>query len=62
MCVKSLETGSFGGYCNILINLKDIKDLSFTDSVKNEVESLWKEAQDKSILILSKIQGRLASN
>lgn len=35
VAVKALETGMFGAYFNVLINLKDISDDKFKDQVSS---------------------------
>ncbi|XP_065053195.1 formimidoyltransferase-cyclodeaminase-like [Rhopilema esculentum] len=44
---KGLETGVFGAYCNVMINLKEIKDESYLCTVKTEAESGLKLAKSK---------------
>ena len=34
---KGLETGVFGAYCNVMINLKEIKDESYLCSVSFQI-------------------------
>ena len=45
---SSLYTGIFGGYCNVLINLKGINDEEYVSLVKGEIEELLGEAKEQS--------------
>ena len=46
---SSLYTGIFGGYCNVLINLKGINDdEEYVALVKGEIEELLGEAKEQS--------------
>lgn len=37
VAAKALETGTFGAYFNVLINLKDVADDAFKDQVSRRV-------------------------
>lgn len=37
---KSLETGVYGAYCNVIINLKDIKDQHYLTQVLSTQDCL----------------------
>lgn len=58
VAVKALETGVFGAYFNVLINLKDITDQEFKDQVQQRVSSLLQEAQEQAALALQRLQDR----
>ena len=45
---SSLYTGIFGGYCNVLINLKGINNEEYVSLVKSEIEELLSEAKEQS--------------
>ena len=45
---SSLYAGIFGGYCNVLINLKGINDEEYVLLVKGEIEELLGEAKEQS--------------
>jgi glutamate formiminotransferase/formiminotetrahydrofolate cyclodeaminase len=60
--VKILETAIYGGYCNVMINLKESSNVSFTDAIGKEADAILKESREKSSEILSIIQKRLDGN
>ncbi len=41
---KALETGIWGAYQNVLINMKDIKDITFTTNILKEAEAIMQRA------------------
>ena len=55
---RALETGTWGAYRNVLINLGDIEDESFREAVTKEAEALVKRASEKSAEVLSVLEGR----
>ena len=55
---RALETGMWGAYRNVLINLGDIEDDSFRAAVTREAESLAQRAAEKSAAVLSVLEGR----
>lgn len=56
--VKSIETGVWGAYQNVLINLKQVKDEEFTAKVKFDVEEELKKAQTCCAEILKILEQR----
>lgn len=55
---RALETGTWGAYRNVLINLGDIEDESFREAVTKEAEALVKRASEKSAEVLSVLEAR----
>lgn len=55
---KSLETGCWGAYKNVMINLVSIKDEDFTLRVTAEAEGLLARAKEKCINVLSVLDQR----
>ncbi|MBR9978546.1 MAG: glutamate formimidoyltransferase [Bacteroidetes bacterium] len=60
VAAKSLETGSWGAYKNVLINLDGINDEDFKLRVTGEAEAMLARAKEKSISVLSILDGRTA--
>ncbi|KAJ1187906.1 hypothetical protein NDU88_004671 [Pleurodeles waltl] len=58
VAAKALETGVFGAYFNVLINLKDITDEDFKAQMKEQVSSLLKEAKRSSAAVLETAEAR----
>jgi len=58
---KSLETGIWGAYRNVLINLPTIEDEDFTREVVAESEALVRRAEEKSREVCAVLDGREAS-
>lgn len=56
VAAKSLETGIFGARCNVLINCKSLTDSSKRETLIQEANTLYKEAQDKCQKILERIE------
>ncbi|XP_039267611.2 formimidoyltransferase-cyclodeaminase-like [Styela clava] len=57
--VKCLETGAWGAFQNVLINLKDVKDETIRDRLRDEAEKSIVDAQNQSKTVLEIIQNRL---
>ncbi|MEE8192588.1 MAG: glutamate formimidoyltransferase [Gemmatimonadales bacterium] len=55
---RALETGTWGAYRNVLINLGDIEDEAFREAVTKEAEALVKRASEKSAEVLSVLEAR----
>ncbi|MDT8324063.1 MAG: glutamate formimidoyltransferase [Bacteroidota bacterium] len=55
---KALETGSWGAYKNVMINLGSIKDEDFTLRITGEAEALLARAKEKCIEVLGVLDGR----
>ena len=55
---RALETGLWGAYRNVLINLGDIEDDAFCKAVTREAESLVARASEKSAEVLAVLEGR----
>ncbi|PLX25799.1 MAG: glutamate formimidoyltransferase [Ignavibacteria bacterium] len=55
---KSLETGSWGAYKNVMINLGSITDEDFKLRTTGEAEALLARAKEKCIAVLSVLDGR----
>ncbi|KAK1165450.1 formimidoyltransferase-cyclodeaminase isoform X1 [Acipenser oxyrinchus oxyrinchus] len=45
VAAKALETAVFGAYCNVVINLKDIKDEAFKTATQQEASGMLEEAR-----------------
>ncbi|XP_038605736.1 formimidoyltransferase-cyclodeaminase [Tachyglossus aculeatus] len=58
VAAKALETGVFGAYCNVLINLKDVTDEQFKTQIQEKISSLLKEAQQSATLVLESLDKR----
>ncbi|XP_076975363.1 formimidoyltransferase-cyclodeaminase isoform X2 [Tamandua tetradactyla] len=58
VAAKTLETGVFGAYCNVLTNLKDISDEAFREQARQRVSSLLQEAQAQAALVLQHLEAR----
>ncbi|KAM7133796.1 formimidoyltransferase-cyclodeaminase isoform 1-T1 [Molossus nigricans] len=58
VAAKALETGMFGAYFNVLINLKDISDENFKDQIHQRISSLLQEAKAQAALVLDRLEGR----
>nr|XP_004669489.2 formimidoyltransferase-cyclodeaminase [Jaculus jaculus] len=58
VAAKALETGVFGAYFNVLINLKDITDDVFKEKIHLQVSSLLQEAKTQATLVLSSLEAR----
>jgi glutamate formiminotransferase/formiminotetrahydrofolate cyclodeaminase len=55
---KSLETGIWGAYRNVLINLPGIKDATFVTEKKAEAEEIIKRAYEKCAICLDILEKR----
>ncbi|XP_006047110.3 formimidoyltransferase-cyclodeaminase isoform X1 [Bubalus bubalis] len=58
VAAKALETGVFGAYFNVLINLKDVTDDTFKDQVRQRISSLLQDAQTQAALVLDWLEAR----
>ncbi|KAK1344245.1 hypothetical protein QTO34_014810 [Cnephaeus nilssonii] len=58
VAAKALETGMFGAYFNVLINLKDISDDKFKDQIRQRISSLLQEAKTQAALVLDRLEER----
>uniref|UniRef100_A0A8B9W304 Formimidoyltransferase-cyclodeaminase n=1 Tax=Bos mutus grunniens TaxID=30521 RepID=A0A8B9W304_BOSMU len=58
VAAKALETGVFGAYFNVLINLKDVTDDVFKDQVHRRISSLLQDAQTQAALVLDGLEAR----
>ncbi|XP_059542712.1 formimidoyltransferase-cyclodeaminase isoform X2 [Myotis daubentonii] len=58
VAAKALETGMFGAYFNVLINLKDISDDKFKDQIRQRISSLLQEAKTQAALVLNRLEER----
>ncbi|XP_037014098.2 formimidoyltransferase-cyclodeaminase isoform X6 [Artibeus jamaicensis] len=58
VAAKALETGMFGAYFNVLINLKDISDDKFKDQIHQRISSLLQEAKTQAELVLDRLGER----
>nr|KAF6378127.1 formimidoyltransferase cyclodeaminase [Myotis myotis] len=58
VAAKALETGMFGAYFNVLINLKDISDDKFKDQIRQRISSLLEEAKTQAALVLDRLEER----
>jgi glutamate formiminotransferase/formiminotetrahydrofolate cyclodeaminase len=55
---KALETGSWGAYKNVMINLGNLKDEDFKLRSTAEAETLLARAKEKCISVLSALDAR----
>ncbi|XP_034510095.1 formimidoyltransferase-cyclodeaminase isoform X1 [Ailuropoda melanoleuca] len=58
VAAKALETGTFGAYFNVLINLKDVADDAFKDQTRQRISSLLQEAKTQAALVLERLEAR----
>jgi len=58
---KSLETGIWGAYRNVLINLPTIEEKDFTREVLAESEALVRRAEEKFREVCAVLDGRETS-
>ncbi|KAM8933984.1 formimidoyltransferase-cyclodeaminase [Pelodytes ibericus] len=59
VAAKALETGVFGAYFNVLINLKEIKDEDFVIQTKKKVSQLLDEAKSCALSVLQVCSARI---
>ncbi|XP_053326887.1 formimidoyltransferase-cyclodeaminase [Spea bombifrons] len=59
VAAKALETGVFGAYFNVLINLREIKDDEFKNQTQKKVSQLLEEAKNCAQSVLQVCEGRL---
>ena len=55
---RALETGIWGAYRNVLINLGDIEDKAFCDRVRSEADALATQARDQLECVMAVIDAR----
>lgn len=55
---RALETGIWGAYKNVMINMTDIKDAAFKSRITREAEAIVKRAADKCAEVLAILDGR----
>ncbi|XP_028701047.2 formimidoyltransferase-cyclodeaminase isoform X4 [Macaca mulatta] len=58
VAAKALETGVFGAYFNVLINLRDITDEAFKDQIHHRISSLLQEAKTQAAVVLDCLETR----
>ncbi|KAE8580686.1 hypothetical protein XENTR_v10024502 [Xenopus tropicalis] len=58
VAAKALETGVFGAYFNVLINLREIKDTEFRSLTEKRVAQLLDEAKTSAQSVLQVCEGR----
>ncbi|XP_004602370.2 formimidoyltransferase-cyclodeaminase [Sorex araneus] len=58
VAAKALETGVFGAYFNVLINLKEVTDQEFKEQVCQRISSLLQDAQTQAALVLNRLEAR----
>lgn len=58
VAAKALETGVFGAYFNVLINLKDMTDDVFKEKIQHRISSLLEEAKTQAALVLDSLEAR----
>ncbi|KAF6118711.1 formimidoyltransferase cyclodeaminase [Phyllostomus discolor] len=58
VAAKALETGMFGAYFNVLINLKDISDDKFKDQIHQRVSRLLQDAKTQAKQVLDRLEER----
>jgi glutamate formiminotransferase/formiminotetrahydrofolate cyclodeaminase len=57
--VKALETGIWGAYRNVMINMKDITDQEYINSVTQEAKTIYENAVQKTKTILEILDNRV---
>ncbi|MBF0468604.1 MAG: cyclodeaminase/cyclohydrolase family protein [Desulfamplus sp.] len=50
-----LETGIWGAFRNVCINMKDIEDKSFGETITKEAQEIAQRARLKSVEVLSRL-------
>jgi glutamate formiminotransferase / formiminotetrahydrofolate cyclodeaminase len=55
---RALETGIWGAYKNVMINLQDITDATFKARITEEAETILRRAADKCTEVLAILEGR----
>ncbi|XP_045708484.1 formimidoyltransferase-cyclodeaminase isoform X1 [Phyllostomus hastatus] len=58
VAAKALETGMFGAYFNVLINLKDISDDKFKDQIRQRISRLLQDAKTQAEQVLDRLGER----
>ncbi|KAM4698222.1 formimidoyltransferase-cyclodeaminase [Rhinophrynus dorsalis] len=58
VAVKALETGVFGAYFNVMINLREIKDAEFTNQTRERISQLLDEAKTSAQSVLQVCEER----
>ncbi|XP_011809632.1 PREDICTED: formimidoyltransferase-cyclodeaminase [Colobus angolensis palliatus] len=58
VAAKALETGVFGAYFNVLVNLRDVTDEAFKDQIHHRISSLLQEAKTQAALVLDCLETR----
>ncbi|XP_027713272.1 formimidoyltransferase-cyclodeaminase isoform X3 [Vombatus ursinus] len=58
VAAKALETGVFGAYFNVLINLKEISDEHFRRQMHEKISHLLEEAQSNAASVLESLAAR----
>jgi glutamate formiminotransferase/formiminotetrahydrofolate cyclodeaminase len=56
---KALETGIWGAYKNVLINLPGIDDAEFNQSITEEAEAIVKRASGMLSKVLAELNNRI---
>lgn len=57
--VKALETGIWGAYRNVMINMKDITDQEYINTVTHEAKTIYENAVQKTKEILEILDNRV---
>lgn len=57
--MSSVETGVFGGYCNVMVNLKDITDEEYKEKTLSEAKEILDTARVQAKSVLAAIELRL---
>jgi glutamate formiminotransferase/formiminotetrahydrofolate cyclodeaminase len=55
---RALETGIWGAYQNVMINMQDITDAAFKARITEEAEAILRRATDKCAEVLAILEGR----
>ena len=55
---RALETGIWGAYKNVMINMQDITDVAFKARITEEAETILRRAADKCAEVLAILEGR----
>jgi glutamate formiminotransferase/formiminotetrahydrofolate cyclodeaminase len=56
--VRALETGIWGAFQNVLINLEGIRDVGFKKDILTEAEAMMKRAETKCSEVLAILEDR----
>lgn len=58
--MSSLQTGTFGGYCNVMINLKNVTDADYVTKTSLQVKEMLEQGQLHARAVLDVIEKRIS--